>query len=427
MRLPQLNFRLGPSLYIAIFGGLQVALLWLVRDRFGILIPLLGTALLALIPALLRPSGRWRLKAIALGFFIVLTTAGPVLVSIQTRAQMGITLEQDGLVQTEAAIDRVLHGEAIYGVDWSNTDLALYPPTPEGPNPALKHFAYLPLQVIIGLPFKAITQAAGLGFDYRVVLLFFLVVALGAIVDLPVGAASRFMLATGLFLDPLLARFLWAGHNDVCWIAMLLCGLALLGRRRPVAASLSFGLAIAFKPFAVLTVPFLLLALWLQWEKRPLQHRRQLALSIASLLAPAVLTITPFLLANPRGFIDDTILYTSGGLHDAYFITGYGFSALLLGLGLIKHRSDYFPFLPFQAVGAGLALWFGARRFLTVPSLSRWMSGYVLVLFAFLFFSRFLNDSYLGMILALASTIPALVGERAVFSSEREAAPPLAA
>jgi uncharacterized membrane protein len=333
---------------------------------------------------------------------------------MQTRAEIGITLEQDGLVQTEAAITRLAHGEAIYGVDWSNTDLALYPPTPEGPNPALKHFAYLPLQVIVGLPVRAVAQAAGLGFDYRVVLLLFLLVALAAIVDLPVSPASRLMVATGLFLDPLIARFLWAGHNDVCWLAMLLCGLALLYRGRPVPASLSFGLAIAFKPFAVLTIPFLALALWLHWEKRPLEHRRQAALCAVALLAPALLTITPFLVANPRGFIDDTILYTSGGLHDAYFITGYGFSVILLGLGVIRHRTDYFPFLPFQALAAVVALWIGARRFVRLPSIGRWMAGYVLVLFAFLFFSRFLNDSYLGVIVALASPLPALAGEGAL-------------
>ena len=413
-RVSALNFRPGPPLYIAIFGGLQVAVLWLVRDRFGAVIPVLGAALLVIMPALLQVAGRWRWKAAALGLFIALTTVGPVLVSMHTRAELGITLEQDGLIQTEAAVDRLMHGQAIYGVDWSNTDLALYPPTPEGPNPALKHFAYLPLQVLVGVPVKALTQVAGLGFDYRLVLLLFLGAALGAIVALPVSGAARLMLASALFLDPLIARFFWAGHNDVCWLAMLLWGLVLLARRQPVAASLFFGLAIAFKPFAVLTIPFLALALFLQWDRRILDHRRDAVLSAAALLTPALLTITPFLLANPRGFFDDTVLYTSGGLHDAYFITGYGFSAILLGFGLIRHRTDYFPFLPFQVLGALIALWIGTRRFLSRPSLGRWMAGYVLVLFAFLFFSRFLNDSYSGLILALAATIPALAGESVV-------------
>ncbi|HEY0492027.1 MAG TPA: hypothetical protein VGD57_00975, partial [Candidatus Dormibacteraeota bacterium] len=49
-----------------------------------------------------------------------------------------------------------------------------------------------------------------------------------------------------------------------------------------------------------------------------------------------------------------------------------------------------------------------------LPSIGRWMAGYVLVLFAFLFFSRFLNDSYLGVIVALASALPALAGEGAL-------------
>lgn len=62
--------------------------------------------------------------AIALVALVLITTVGPVLSSIDTRAHLGITLEQDGLVQTEAAVDRLMHGQAIYGVDWSNTALA---------------------------------------------------------------------------------------------------------------------------------------------------------------------------------------------------------------------------------------------------------------------------------------------------------------
>ena len=421
-RFAALSFRPGPLVYVAVFGGFQVAVLWLVRDRFGIAIPLLATVALLLMPAVLRLDGRWRWKAAALGLLIAITTVGPALVSMHTRAEIGITLEQDGLVQTEAAIDRLMHGQAIYGVDWSSTDLALYPPTPEGPNPALKHFAYLPLQVLVGVPARAAAQAAGIAFDYRLVLLLFLGAGLAAIVALPLSPAARLMVAAALFLDPLIARFFWVGHNDVCWISMLLWGLALLARRHPVAASLMFGLAIAFKPFAVFAIPFVVLATWLQWDGRIRHHRRDAALGVIALLAPALLTITPFLLANPRGFIDDTVLYTSGGLHDAYFISGYGFSVILLGLGLIRHRTDYFPFLPIQALAAVTALWLGARRFTQRPSLGRWMAGYVLLLFSFLFFSRFLNDSYLGVVIALAGTLPALAGPGALVTPETLAA-----
>ncbi len=72
---------------------------------------------------------------------------------------------------------------------------------------------------------------------------------------------------------------------------------------------------------------------------------------------------------------------------------------ILPGLGLIGHRTDAFPFLD----AASFALFIGMRRFIQLPSLSRWIAGYALVLFAFLFFARFLYDSYLGVIVALAS------------------------
>ncbi len=405
MRWPSLDFRPGPALYLAVFGGLQVGLLWLVRDRFGPVIPQLAAAVLVLMPALMRVAGQWRWKAAALALLIAITTIGPVLISMETRSRLGITLEQDGLVQTEAAVARLMHNQAIYGIDWSGTDLARYPLTPDGPNPALKHFAYMPLQVLVGVPVLALTGVAGLSFDYRIVLLLFLALGLVAVLALPISAPSRFMIATCLFLDPLLARFLWAGHNDVCWLAMLLWGLALLARGRPVTASLAFGVALAFKPFAVLAIPFVLLALWIRWDGQVWRHGRQAALSAVALVAPLMLTIAPFLIINARAFIDDTVLYSSGGSHDAYFISGFGFAGLLLATGLIAHRTDYFPFLPFQAIAAGVSLWVGARRFLQRPTMGRWMAGYALVLFVFLFFSRFLNDSYVGVVIALAATI----------------------
>jgi len=136
MRFLRLDFRPGLPLYVALFGGFQVAVLWLLRDRFGIVIPLLATAFLLLMAAVLRLKERWRWKAAALWLFIALTTVGPVLVSMQTR------------------------GRRAGG----------------SPDPVL---------------------------------------------------------------DRLIGRFFRAGHNDVCWLAMLLGGLALLARRHPVGSLVS--------------------------------------------------------------------------------------------------------------------------------------------------------------------------------------------
>ena len=404
----------SPMAYTALFGGAQVALLWLLRDWFGSWIPVAGTLTLALLPFLLRRAGLWTWKTVALVALIFITTGGPVLSSIDTRAHLGITLEQDGLVQTEAAVDRLMHGQAIYGVDWSDTALAQFPIGPDGPNPALKHFVYFPLQVLTGVPVRAITGAIGVGFDYRLVLIAWLLVALLAVLNLPVTAEARYMVAACLFCDPLIARFFWTGHNDACWIAMMLWALVLLGRRRPHLACLAFGMALAFKAFAALALPLFGLAVLLYWGGRVRGHVRPLALSAAAVLAMPLITMVPFFVRNPGAFLTDTVLYNVGTISGGYFISGFGFSGVLLALHLIKHRTDYFPFFAFQIAALLPSLWFGGRWFFRGPTLGRWMAAYALSLFAFIFFARFMNDSYIGLTLALAATAGALSGHRLV-------------
>jgi ABC-type methionine transport system permease subunit len=95
------------------------------------------------------------------------------------------------------------------------------------------------------------------------------------------------------------------------------------------------------------------------------------------------------------------VLYTSGGVADAYPIAGYGFGDLLFTLHVITRRTDSFPFLIFQLAAVVPALWLSARVFLRRPTLGRWMAGYAVVLFAFTFFARFFNDNYAAVVITL--------------------------
>ena len=84
----------------------------------------------------------------------------------------------------------------------------------------------------------------------------------------------------------------------------------------------------------------------------------------------------------------------------AHLGTLRGASNLLLALGWVKSRFDHWPFwLPELVVGLLLMLallWRQVRENTTARAL--W--GYGLFLLAFFFVSRFLNENYLGYILA---------------------------
>jgi uncharacterized membrane protein len=268
-----------------------------------------------------------------------------------------------------------------------------------GPNPALHHLAYYPLTVLVGIPFRLLSDALGVAFDYRLVLIAFSVLGLIAILALPLSQERRFLLITAVFASPLITLYLWSGRTDIQFLSLVLLTLALLSRGHPTLAAAALGVAVALKPFAWVAVPFLLLVLALRWRAQ--RSRREVVVSLAALALVPAATILPFFLANPRAFWTDVVLYTSGGVADAYPIAGYGFGDLLFTLHVITRRTDSFPFLIFQLAAVVPALWLSARVFLRRPTLGRWMAGYAVVLFAFTFFARFFNDNYAAVVITL--------------------------
>jgi glycosyl transferase family 87 len=383
--------------YLGVLGGLQLALLWVLRSHFGILLPALSTAAYAgLLVSLFLVRGQLNAKLWAVTGLGVLTAIGPTVIELVHRAQGAPSMEHDGLIQVEAAIDKVMHGQPIYGIDWSNTPLGAVPWfTTPGPNPALHHQAYFPLTILVGVPVRALTNALGLPFDYRIVLIGFALVGLAAILTLPIAADGRFLIVTAVYMSPLICLYLWSGRNDIEFLAMVFVSLTLLARQHPVLASGALGVAAALKPFAWFAIPFLLLVLFLRWRNR--HAMREVIASLAALALVPIATIAPFFLADPRAFWSDTVLYTNGGVADAYPIAGYGFGEFLYQMHVVARRTDYFPFGLVQLAAVIPTLWVTARAFLRRPSLLRWMGGYALVLVAFTFFARFFNDNYFGV------------------------------
>lgn len=412
---------LTPGFYLLVLGGLQLFLLWEYRLLFGPWPAIVCAALwLGLLVSLARVHGHWNLKLSAISILGIGTAIVPTVLGIIERARIGVSVEHDGLLQIESAIDRLLAGQAIYGVDWSGTPMAqltwnLVP----GGNPALHHFAYLPLTVLVGVPFRLVAGALGLPFDYRVVLIAFALVALAAVLALPFAPERRFMLVCALSINPLITIYLWPGRNDIEFLACLLVSLALMARGRITVAALALGIAVAFKPFAWPAVPFFVLLLYLRW--RSMRSMREPVAALLAMALPAVLTITPFFLANPSAFWDDIVRYTAGGTQHAYPIAGYGFGELLYQTGMIARRTDVFPFAIFQLAAMVPVLFFACRAFLRRPTAGRWMAGYAALLLAFTFFSRFFNDNYVGVVITMFLCASALSDQTLTTVSGRTA------
>src|SRR5207253_1588032 len=249
------------------------------------------------------------------------------------------------------------------------------------------------------LPAYALAHWLGAPFDIRLIDLAVEVVAALAVLKLPWRWEWRYLLLAALFLDPFF--YLAQGRNDVLFLAPVLLGVLAWERDRPLLASLAFGAAAAFKPFAVFFLPLVALLLWRRSRAERWSTPRRLSV-LAGLVLPGMVTIVPFFLWNPTAYWADTVSFVSGGDPHRYPIQGYGFSEILLLLRIIPSPSAYFPFSILQVLAALPALAFGIRRVVARPALATALCWATASLALFLFFSRFVNDNYLAALLFLA-------------------------
>jgi hypothetical protein len=119
--------------------------------------------------------------------------------------------------------------------------------------------------------------------------------------------------------------------------------------------------------------------------------------------APAVFALLagPYLLWDPAAFYDDVWRWSAGRGETGYQIWGWGASNFVLALGWVEDRFDQWPFLIVQAaLTLPVLAWLVRRQWrANTPANACWHGG--LLLLVFFYGSRFLNENYLGYILAL--------------------------
>src|ERR1700693_2963616 len=100
--LPRVAARLPtPFAYLAVLGGMQVLLLWTLRDHVGVWVAAASTAgVLTLLGLLVFVDGRWRLKLGAVVALGAMTAVGPTLNAVVERTRVGLTMAHDGFLHT---------------------------------------------------------------------------------------------------------------------------------------------------------------------------------------------------------------------------------------------------------------------------------------------------------------------------------------
>jgi hypothetical protein len=346
--------------------------------------------------------------AIVAVFVIVPTTASIVL----RGTGKPYTYIHDGALMIEWAARKLLLGQNPYVADYLDTPLYYWPMVN---NPALYHLTYFPFLFLVTTPFVWLFDNVGLFWDQRYLYLPAFIATLAIAPLLARRTENRLALVALLALNPQLFPFVVEGRNDFFVLLFLFAGVALLQREHRTLGPLAIAVAAAAKLHAVFIMPFV--AVWLLATRRP-RTLREAWDTLWRPLWPATLflavTFLPFLINDFAAFYDDVVRYNAGGAAWTYPISGMGFSALLLALGVIEFRQADFPFAVIEiAVATPIALWW-LWKLWERPTLATLLTGYALTLLAFLFFGRYFQGNYLGYILAVATPVMFLRAEARV-------------
>ncbi|MBI3959410.1 MAG: hypothetical protein HY328_11445 [Chloroflexi bacterium] len=360
-------------------------------------------------PAPWRSAAKWLLLACVLTTVLFLPTLKLVLL----RQQSGPAsyTHDGGVIQTEATIDFLLQGRNPYREEYTETPMAEW--GFDEYRTALYHYPYLPWTFVFSAPFYLLGQVVGF-YDQRLVYLLLLAIALALAPRLVQGERARLAAVMLLGLNPLMGLDVIFGQNDSFVLAWVIFSLVAWQQWRSsgqtkwrLVSALLFGLACASKPTAWFFAPFYGLLLLADRADLAAGGWMGLLRAIPAILRrvwPALLVfallVGPYLLWDASAFYDDVWRWSSGQGETGYQIWGWGASNFVLILGLVADRFGQWPFWLLEAVVAlPLLLWFVRRQQQNnQPGLALW--HYATLLAAFFYTSRFLNENYLGYLLA---------------------------
>jgi hypothetical protein len=331
-----------------------------------------------------------------------------------------------GVIQTEATIQYFLAGKNPYIEDYLNTPMAEWGIEFRT---ALYHYPYLPWTFVFSTPFYLLSQALWGWFDQRWVYLLLFGLTLWLAQQLAQTWADKLLAVMLIGLNPILASDVIFGQNDSFVLFWIILGLWLLQQGQIETlkvfetfrvwtwlGSAAFGLACASKPTAWFLLPFWgLFLLRDRWGENFIPPRRQWATLVQTLLQrlwPVVVVmlavVGPWFIWSPSAMFDDVWRWSAGTAEQAYQIRGWGFSNFILAFQMVPDRLAYWPFWITELLVAGpvliLLLWRQTRQ----NTMGTMVYGYVVLLFAFFYVSRFLNENYLGYLaacLTLALTV----------------------
>jgi hypothetical protein len=385
--------------------------------RAGALVTLAvgGYWMLDLLPHRSRLMDRiiWAGKYLAVLVTIAIVVVLPTILAINQRHQtVPYQYAHDGLMQSESATQFVLSGRNPYDESYADTPIGQWNFNIGGVrvNPALEHYAYLPLTFLLPLPVQAIAHQLWGWFDQRWVYLLFFILMLALGTRLVSEANKRISLVMILALNPLFVPFLVEGRNDVLSMFWLVLSLLAMQRQRWTLAAVALALGCATKQYAWFLVPFFFA--YIAGQGRAAEQFDRIKRPAGAFFGVLAVAILPWLLWGPTAFLGDIMYFQSTPVGGGYPVSGFSVGVLLLAVGVLRSPLTPFPYWLLQLVFGLPLLAIMLRRVMAHHQLGEMLIGYGLVLFIIAFFSQFFHDNYLGYIVTIMALAWFTAGDR---------------
>ncbi|MDI6689120.1 MAG: hypothetical protein QME54_01625 [Actinomycetota bacterium] len=338
----------------------------------------------------IREKDAFKRKMCMLGILILLVGILPGAVRIGLRLQsQPHKFCHDGVVQTEEAMKMILRGKNPYTEDYFQTPMKHWADKwPE--STTLTHYVYLPFIFIFPLPFYLTCKVLLRWFDLRLIYLAVYLLTIFLLLKFPRDYSDKMCLVTLFALNPNFLHYLSWGVNDILLIGLLILTIYALKIKNFLLSALSFGLALVTKQFAWLLIPFYLLYLYRFKEK----NKTSLMKKVLVILLVVLIFVAPFLAWDYASFKDDVIDFPSGRAKISWPMGGWGIGGTLVALKFVK-PTDYFPFWIFYVLLVFPLMIFLLWRQYRYNTLSMVLTGYLITLFIFQYFSRYFHGNYL--------------------------------
>lgn len=249
-----------------------------------------------------RSLRRWRTGVLAVTFLGVVVM--PLALEIQWQPSQPVSVAQPEIHVIEHAGWSLAHGQTPWG---TFTDSHGHVHNAQKNVPTFESFfPYFPLMGIFGLPSVANHELHGFS-DARIAMsIFTCLLMLLALFLLRAPPDKKLRVAQVLVVLPTGSLFLATGGDDMPILALCLLSLVALQRRRTLATGIVLGVACAMKLTAW---PFALAVLAVTRDREGRRDWTRVAATAGLIVA---VTVAPFAILAPRGFLSNVIAFPLG-------------------------------------------------------------------------------------------------------------------